>query len=370
MKYYIISGEASGDLHGSKLIRELKLLDPYAIFRCWGGDLMQNEGADIVRHYKDLAFMGFIEVVKNLGTIFKNISFCNKDIKTFNPDIIILIDYPGFNLRIAKTAKKAGFKICYYITPQVWAWKESRVNTLKKYIDKNLVILPFEKEYLKNHGCSADFVGHPLLDSLEEFRENNIQQSEISKLNPENKPIIALLPGSRKQEIQKILSLMIPVASEYPGCKFIIAGVGSLSKDFYNSLIEGTSVSIVFGATYQLLRNSTAALVTSGTATLETALFEVPEIVCYKANSLSVFIARMLIKVKFISLVNLIMDREVVKELIQNDLNIVNIKSELDKILYNDSARDKMKEDYLLLKEKLGGKGASARAAKIIFELK
>ncbi|MDP4268426.1 MAG: lipid-A-disaccharide synthase [Bacteroidota bacterium] len=366
MRYYIISGEASGDLHGSKLIREIKKKDKDSEFRCWGGDLMQKEGGLIVKHYRDLAFMGFLEVVMNLDKILKNISFCKKDIIEFRPDILILIDYPGFNLRIAKFAKEYGFKVCYYITPQIWAWKSSRVKIIKKYIDKILVILPFEKEFFRKFNCEVDFVGHPLLDSINEIENDSISEDNLKSLNPDSKPIIALLPGSRKQEINKMLPLMINTAFKFPDYKFIIAGVKTIPQEFYQKLIKNSGIEIYYDKTYFLLKNSKAALVTSGTATLETALINIPEIVCYKANPLSVTIARLLIKVRYISLVNLIMDKRVVVELIQNDYNITNIENELNKILSDKIYNNNILKDYKTLREKLGGIGASSRAADII----
>jgi lipid-A-disaccharide synthase len=360
MKYYIIAGEASGDLHASNLMKELKALDMKAEFRCWGGDLMKAQGADLVKHYRDLAFMGFTEVLMNLRTIFKNIDLCKKDILEYHPDVLILVDYPGFNLRIAEFAKEKGIKIFYYISPQVWAWKQSRVHKIKKIVDKMFVILPFEKEFYERFNYHVDFVGHPLLDAV----ADNAKKADELSLNT-SKPIIALLPGSRKQEITTMLPLMLSMQKHYPDYEFVIAGAPSQTKEFYRSLTGDTKIQIVFNQTYSLLQKSTAALVTSGTATLETALFGVPEVVCYKGGAISYSIAKQLIKVKYISLVNLIMDKEIVKELIQIELNETNLKTELDKLL-NETTRTKMLSDYLELKTKLGGFGASKKTAELM----
>jgi lipid-A-disaccharide synthase len=363
MKYYIIAGEASGDLHGSNLIKELKKLDDAADIRCWGGDLMQQAGAHLVKHYRDLAFMGFAEVVKNLGTILKNLQFCKKDIIQYKPDALILIDYPGFNLRIAKWAKQQGLKVIYYISPQVWAWKENRVKEMKKDIDKMIVIIPFEKEYFKNKwNWDVEYVGHPLAEEIERHKV----QGTSNKFS--DKPIIALLPGSRKQEIAKKLPIMLEVSKFFPGYQFIIAEAPSVEDEFYRNFTKPYSnVSAVKNQTYELLSQAKAALVTSGTATLETALFGVPEVVCYKGSTISYQIAKRVIKVKYISLVNLIMDRLVVKELIQDDLTAHNLKHELQELLRNEKRINEMKRDYADLKTVLSeGGNASAKAARSI----
>ncbi|MDX1363894.1 lipid-A-disaccharide synthase [Arenibacter latericius] len=366
MKYYIIAGEASGDLHGSNLIKAIKTKDLEANIRCWGGDLMQQAGGTLVKHYKEMAFMGFFEVITNINQIFKNIAFCKEDISQFNPDIIVFIDYSGFNLRIASWAKKQGFHTNYYISPQIWASREGRINKIKRDIDAMHVILPFEKDfYEKKHNFPVNFVGHPLIDAIDElprtaedsFREQNQLDSE--------KPIIALLPGSRKQEVQKMLTLMLSAIESFPNYQFVIAGAPSLEHDFYQPFLKSAQVGIVFNKTYDLLSISHAALVTSGTATLETALFKVPQVVCYRANWISYQIAKRIITLKFISLVNLIMDKEVVKELIQEDLNTTNIKKELSKILEGPYRASQI-EAYINLEKKLGGKGASAKAAALI----
>jgi len=358
MKYYIIAGEASGDLHGSSLIRELKKQDPSAMVRCWGGDLMQQAGGELVKHYRDLAFMGFTEVIKNLGTILENLKLCKKDIQQFQPDALVLIDYPGFNLRIAKWAKLQNLKVIFYISPQVWAWKENRVRMMKQCIDKMLVILPFEKDYFKNKwNWEVEYVGHPLVEVIESFKRGNKEHASSD--------IIALLPGSRKQEIAKKLPVMLELSKYFPHLQFIIAQAPSLDDSFYKTFTENYSnVSSVSNRTYELLSKAKAALVTSGTATLETALFGVPEIVCYKASPISYQIAKKLIKVKYISLVNLIMDKLVVKELIQDELNTENLKYELTQLLSNELKIAQIKNDYGALKELLSqGGNASAKAA-------
>src|SRR5688572_32300815 len=365
MKYYIIAGEASGDLHGSNLIRELKKLDNSAAIRCWGGDKMQQAGGGLVKHYRDLAFMGFWEVIKNIFTILGNLKFCKKDIEQFQPVALILIDYPGFNLRIAKWAKQKGMRIIYYISPQVWAWKENRVKMMKETIDKMIVILPFEKDYFKNKwNWEVEYVGHPLVEVVES------EKSKVKSQKFSEKEIIALLPGSRKQEILKKLPVMLEVSKAYPSYQFIVAKAPGLDDNFYSSLLSSyNNVSAVAGKTYDLLMQAKAALVTSGTATLETALFGVPEAVCYKGSFLSYQIGRRLVKVKFISLVNLIMDKLVVKEFIQHDMNAKNLQSELQELLTNQERISQLRKDYAELKRILSEKGnASAKAARLVYD--
>ncbi len=371
MKYYIIAGEASGDLHGSNLIKELHKLDAAATIHCWGGDKMEAAGATLVKHYRELAFMGFIEVLKNINIIFKNLSFCKKDILAYNPDVLVLIDYPGFNLRIAKWAKEQNIKIIYYISPQVWAWKENRVKMMKQCIDKMLVILPFEKEYYKSKwNWNVEYVGHPLVEEVEKFNVESLVSNNLqpSTLNP--KSCIAVLPGSRKQEILKKLPVMLEVSKQFQDYQFVIAKAPGLEDEFYNELIKDyTNVSSVSNETYSLLTQSTAALVTSGTATLETALFGVPQVVCYKGSEISYQIAKRLISIKYISLVNLIMDKEVVKELIQTEMNATQLTLELRKILPGTAQREVVLKDYQQLKEILkAGGDASAKAAKSIYQ--
>ena len=368
MKYYIIAGEASGDLHGANLIASLKKKDPRAKIRAWGGNLMKKQGATLVKHYRDLAFMGFVEVLLHLRTILRNLRFCKRDIMRFKPDAIILIDYPGFNMKIAKFAHKHGIKVYYYISPQVWAWKKRRVHTIKEVVDKMLVILPFEKDFYDEYRVDAHFVGHPLLDELSKVRyinKNNFVRQ--NKLNSK-KEIIALLPGSRKQEVGRMLEVMLKVVGKFPEYQFVIGCAPSLPEEYYKSLIGNENVQLVFNKTYQLLQVASAALVTSGTATLETAVFYVPEVVCYKGNKISYLIAKNLIKVKYISLVNLIMDKPVVKELIQNDLTPENVEAELKQLLTNHKVQRQLLDDYEDLRYKLGNAGASNNAATVIFD--
>jgi len=362
MKYYIIAGEASGDLHGSNLIKQLKIQDPSAQIQCWGGDLMKAAGAQLVKHYRDLAFMGFAEVIKNLPTILGNLSYCKKDILGFQPDVLILIDYPGFNLRIAEWAKQQGFKVVYYIAPQVWAWKANRVKKMKQCIDLMLCILPFEKNYFKEQwNWEVNYVGHPLIEVIEEFKASHPS---------EPKPIVALLPGSRKQEIAKKLPIMLSVASYFPDYEFVVAKAPGQEDQFYEPFLAGqNNVKVVKDSTYALLMQSSAALVTSGTATLETALFSVPEVVCYKGSNISYQIARRLVKIKFISLVNLIMDKEIVKELIQDELNTANLVQALNSILKNNQAQEILKEEYSKLYQLLSAGGhASKNASNLIMQ--
>ncbi|UAY52693.1 lipid-A-disaccharide synthase [Ferruginibacter albus] len=362
MRYYIIAGEASGDLHGSNLIKELQQLDPSATIRCWGGDKMQATGAKLVKHYRDLAFMGFLEVVKNLKTILRNLAFCKEDILQFKPDALVLIDYPGFNLRIAKWAKQNNLKVIYYISPQVWAWKESRVKSIKQCVDKMLVILPFEKDFYKKWNYDVEYLGHPLVKVIDDFK-SSITDRQSSKKT------IAVLPGSRKQEILLKLPLMLETSKHFPEYEFVVAKAPGLEDEFYSTLLAPyKNVSSVSNKTYELLNNATAALVTSGTATLETALFGVPEVVCYKGSNISYQIAKRLIKIKYICLVNLIMDKLVVKELIQDALTVENLTKELNDILNNEQRKQQLKKDYADLKSLLAqGGNASANAAKSIY---
>ncbi|MCR5863331.1 lipid-A-disaccharide synthase [Flavobacterium sp. J372] len=365
MKYYIIAGEASGDLHGANLMKELFKQDPAADIRFWGGDLMAATGGTLVKHYRDLAFMGFAEVVQNLGTILRNIKFCKADITAFNPDVIIFIDYPGFNMRIAKWAKPLGYKTHYYISPQIWAWKENRIKAIKRDVDKMYIILPFEKEFYENkHDYKVEFVGHPLIDAI-----HNRPATDVEAFKKDNRlderPVIALLPGSRKQEISKMLGIMLSVVDDFPDHQFVIAGAPSQDYEFYRQFITSENVKFISNKTYDLLSIAHAALVTSGTATLETALFKVPEVVCYKGGWISYQIAKRIITLKYISLVNLIMDKEVVKELIQDECNKKNIRIELQKILTPENRQNLLKQ-YDLLEKKLGGPGASLKTARLI----
>ncbi|MBU6158347.1 MAG: lipid-A-disaccharide synthase [Bacteroidetes bacterium] len=367
MRYYLIAGEASGDLHGSNLIKAICQADNSTVIRCWGGDLMgAASGKDVVKHYRELAFMGFWEVLKNLSAILKNISFCKKDILSFRPDVLVLIDYPGFNLRIAEWAKQQNIKVVYYISPQVWAWKENRVKKMKQCIDKMLVILPFEKEfYEKKWHWPVQYVGHPLMEAIQQFRSHHAQT--IS----EHKPIIALLPGSRQQEIKLKLPIMLKVAAQFSDYQFVIAKAPGIEENFYDEFIAKTSnVSYVSNQTYALLQQATAALVTSGTATLETALFGVPQVVCYKGSRISYEIARRVIKVKYISLVNLVLDKTAIPELIQDELHPDRLSSELKSILPGGNKRANILQDYQQLSKILqSNTTASELAAQAIVKI-
>ncbi len=365
MKYYIIAGEASGDLHGSNLMKALKHCDTNAQFRFWGGDLMKQVSDNLVMHYKERSFMGFAEVISNLKKILGLIKFCKTDIETYQPDAIIFIDNSGFNLRIAKWAKTQNFKTQYYISPQVWASRAGRVKKIKRDVDNMYVILPFEKEFYNTHNYQVDFVGHPLIDAIANVKTSN--ETEFKKQHKlSDKPVIALLPGSRKQEIKKMLSVMLSVSKTFTDYQFVIAGAPSQDFSFYQTIMQGYDVAFIPNKTYDLLNIATAALVTSGTATLETALFKVPQVVCYKAGNISYQIAKRIITLKFISLVNLIMDREVVTELIQGDFNKKRLEHELNLILKGEK-RNQLLADYTILEQKLGGTGASQKAAELIY---
>ena len=368
MKYYIIAGEASGDLHAANLMKEIKLQDPEADFRCWGGDLMEQQGGDIVKHYKDLAFMGFWEVATNLNTILRNMKICKIDILLYEPDVVVLVDYPGFNLRIAEFAKENHFRVVYYISPQIWAWKTGRIHKIKKVVDRMMTILPFEKAFYAKYDYEVDYVGHPLLDAVSndiKQREEVINFRSINHLD--DRPIIALLPGSRKQEIVKILPVMLQMIDQYPDYQFVVSVVPWLPIALYDDFLKEKNVSTVVSQTYPLVLNAELALVTSGTATLETAILGTPQVVCYSTSALSYRIAKSLVKnVKYISLVNLVLDKMAVTELIQQDLNRNKLKVEMDKLLFDEAAKRQLSEDYQLLLEKLGNEGASKRAAAIV----
>lgn len=372
-KVYFISGEASGDLHGSNLIKELlaqKSKSDNLDIRFWGGDKMENAvGEKPVKHFKELAFMGFLEVVLNLRTILKNITFCKQDILEFNPDVLVLIDYPGFNLRIAEWAKKQGIKVLYYISPTVWAWKEKRVFKIKKVVDKMYVILPFEKPFYAKHDYDVEYVGHPLLDAIKQFEETSFDPDKFkAEVDLSEKPIIAVLPGSRKQEIRKKLPVMLEALQSFPNYQIIIAGAPSLDKEFYLQFIDEKKDKIIFGKTYELLKVSEAAVVTSGTATLETALLNIPQVVCYKTSGISYHIAKRLVNIKYISLVNLILDKESVKELIQGDCTVTNIETEFKNIIIGGDKRKLILNDYQSLKEVLGEGGASKKLASLMLK--
>lgn len=370
MKVYVIAGEASGDLHGSNLMRAMLDQEPSVQFRFWGGDHMAKVAGEPVKHIRELAFMGFVEVVMNLRTILGNIRQCKKDIAEFQPDAIILIDYPGFNLRIAEWAHVQGIKVLYYISPQIWAWKQNRVHKIKQVVDRMYCILPFEQEFYGKFGVDVDFVGHPLIDAIENYRTEQFDLSRfLAESGLDERPVIALLPGSRKQEISIKLPIMLEAADRFSGdYQIVVAGAPSLPLNFYTPLLKGRKVVVVQNKTYDLLSTASAAMVTSGTATLETALFKVPEVVCYKGSAISYQIARRLIKVPYISLVNLIMNREVVKELIQHECNANSIADEMQRILPGGAGRETMLNEYDRLIETLGGSGASAKTAKLMLK--
>jgi lipid-A-disaccharide synthase len=365
LKYYVIAGEASGDLHGANLLKAISEKDENSDFRCWGGDRMRSQGATLVKHYRDLAFMGFLEVLLNLRTILGNLKMCKEDILDYGPDVLVLIDYPGFNMRIARWAKENNIKVIYYISPQIWAWKQNRVHALKRDVDRMICILPFEKDFYAGFDMEVDYVGHPLLDEIEN-RQGFDEMTRRQDLGLDHKKrILSLLPGSRKQEIRTMLPIMLKAAREFPNYQVALAMAPSQDESFYRGICDLHDVTLISSRTYDLLDISDMAMVTSGTATLETALFKVPQVVCYKGNWLSYWIARRLVKVKYISLVNLIMDKELVKELIQGRFNVRSLKRELTKLREN---REEIDLEYDRLRKLLGGGGASARAADLILE--
>lgn len=373
MKYYLIVGEASGDLHASNLMRALQHEDPQAEFRLFGGDLMKAVGGTCVKHYRELAYMGFIPVLLHLRTIFRNMDYCKKDVEAWQPDVLILVDYPGFNLKIAEYIKQhTRIPVYYYISPKIWAWKEYRIKNIKRDVDELFSILPFEVDFFKKHQYPVHYVGNPCVDAVDDFRKNGQETfSEFIAANGlENRPIIALLAGSRRQEIKDNLSRMIEAARSFPQYQFVVAGAPGIEPDFYKQYID-SSTKIVFGQTYRLLQQAEAALVTSGTATLETALFRVPQVVCYytAAGKLVSFLRRHILKVKYISLVNLIADCEVVTELVADGMTVANIKKELAKIVPGGSGRSLMLSEYDRLIAILGEPGASERAASQITAL-
>ena len=371
MKYYVIAGEASGDLHASNLMREINRLDPAAEYRCWGGDLMEAQGGTIVKHYRDLAFMGFWEVATHLRIILKNISFCKQDILDYQPDIIIMVDYPGFNLRIAEWAKQQGFKIIYYISPQIWAWKTGRVHKIKRTCDHVMPILPFEKEFYARYGYTADYVGHPLLDAIgADIRDSEPVRNFRAINGLDDRPIIAILPGSRKQEITKILPVMLEIVDDFPEYQFVVSTVKWLPEKLYADILRGHNVKCALSQTYPLVLNAEVAVVTSGTATLETAILGTRQVVCYKTSGLSYQIAKAVAKdtIKYISLVNLVLDKPAVTELIQHDLTHLKLRAEVEKLLHDEATRQRISDDYRELLGRLGGRGASARAAVIVVD--
>lgn len=369
MKYYIIAGEASGDLHGEMLIEGIKTVDPNAEFRFWGGEKMLKTGGQLARHYKETAFMGFFEIVKHFRKIKDNFNFCHEDILEYNPDAIILIDYPGFNLRIAKFSKEHGFKVIYYIAPKIWAWKTNRVKKIKKYVDRLYAIFPFEVTFYKKYGYEVDYVGNPLLQKISEFKKNTITSSEFRKAhNLNKKKIIALLPGSRKSELEKCIPELKEVYKVFKeDYQFVIAGISSIEEDFYNKILSNEhEIKIIYDQTYEILNNSYAAVVVSGTAVLETALFNVPQVAFYKVSSLT-FLMKPLLKIKFFTLPNIIMNKEIVKEYLQKNLAF-DLTSELNNILNDDNYRKQMQNNYNELSNMLGPEGAPKRAAMFIYD--
>lgn len=372
MRLYIIAGEASGDLHGAALVRSILVKNPDVEIRAWGGDLMKEAGADLVRHYKDLAFMGFAEVLLNLRTILKNIAWCKKDIEAYQPDGIIFIDYPGFNLRIARWSARRGFRNFYYITPQIWAWNTGRARQIKADIEQLYAILPFEKEFYSRYGMDVAFVGHPLKDLI---ADNSNDGRQLGAGLDAEAPIIALLPGSRKQEISKMLPVMLAAVTDFSGYRLIVAAAPAQEKSFYENIIQREAnarqlpdIEIISGRTYEILRRASLAIVTSGTATLETAMFQVPQVVVYRSSWLSYLIARSVVKVPYISLVNLILDKEAVPELIQGACTPENIRREVRKLLPGHAGRERMMEDYNSLWKRLGPNGAADSVARDVLQ--
>ena len=366
MRYYLIAGEASGDLHGSNLMRAIKDIDPDAKFRFWGGDQMAAVGDGLVRHFRDIAYMGFIEVIRHLPTIVKGLSACKEDILQFDPHALILIDYPGFNLRIAKWARSKNLNVQYYISPQVWAWKAHRAESICEASNRLYVILPFEKKFYADRNLEVEYVGHPLLDAIAQFKPNENFRTEHDI--PTEKNLVAILPGSRKQEVNILLPTMLSAARQHPDKTFVVAGVSSLSQDIYQGHFDQLkNVHLVIDCTYDLLAESHSAIVTSGTATLETALFNVPQVVCYRGNAINYMIARRIVDIDYISLVNLIADKPIVQELVQNDFTPEKLALAFSQIAEG-LQRKKMKEEYAKLRDVLGNAGASSTTARLIWE--
>jgi len=364
MKYYLVAGEASGDLHGANLMKALKLEDNEAVFRYFGGDRMQEEGGELVKHYADMAFMGFTEVLLNLQTIFKNLKKCKEDVLNWQPDVLILIDFPGFNLKIAEFAKANNIKVCYYISPKVWAWNQKRVLKIKRVVDRMFCILPFEVDFYKEWGMDVDYVGNPLLDEQAKFFPD---PDFLEKNQLGHQKIIALLPGSRKQEIERLLPVMLSITENFPDYRFAIAAAPTFDENYYHQFTGNKKVSLLFNNTYNLLYHAQAAIVASGTATLETALFKVPQVVVYRGGAISIAIARVLVKIKFISLVNLIVNKKIVTELIQEDCNTQKVNDELQFIIEGEG-RNAMLKNYNDLLKLMGKPGASEKTARLIYD--
>jgi lipid-A-disaccharide synthase len=372
MKYYLIAGEASGDLHGSNLMHELKKADPSAQFRCLGGDLMEAEGGQLVKNFREMAYMGILNVVLNIRTIARNMRYCQNDILEYHPDVLILIDYPGFNLRMAKFAKQNNIRVFYYISPKIWAWKEYRVKKIKAYVDEMFAILPFETEFYKKHNFTVHYVGNPTMDAVEKFHRTPVTREEfLSKNNLDSRPVVALLAGSRKQEIKNMLPVMKKAAACYPEFQFVVAGVHFVEPGLYQKILK-SSVPVIYNQTYDLLQNSHTALVSSGTATLETALFEVPQAVLYKVEGgwlIQIIMKQFFLKIKWASLPNLILNKEAIKEFIQVDMTFKNVKEELHRLFYEEGYREKIIDDYKRLKKQLGQHGSSGRAASLMVHM-
>lgn len=369
MRYYLIAGEASGDMHAANLMEQIKKKDAEAEFRYWGGDRMQKQGGVLVKHYKHHAFMGFAEVLVNLRIILENLKQCKEDLSEYHPDLLILVDYPGFNLRVAEYAHTTGIRVAYYISPQIWAWKENRIHKIKKVVDEMFVILPFEKCFYQKHNMDVHFVGHPLLDELEK-REKNFDEADFRRAaDLGDRPLIALLPGSREQEIKRMLPVMMKVSRKFPRYQFVIAGTSHIPLKLYYQIMDGYDVKLVTGQTYAVLQSAEAGLITSGTASLETALFHVPQLVMYKASELSYQIAKRLVKLDFISIANLVFKKEVFKEFIQRDCTVNKVSKELTRLLEDEAYRSDMLKKYELLEEMLGGTGASQRAAESMVKM-
>jgi lipid-A-disaccharide synthase len=372
MKYYLIAGEASGDLHGSNLMHELKKADPSAEFRCFGGDLMEAEGGRLVKHFREMAYMGIVNVVLHIRTIARNMRFCQSDILEYRPNVLILIDYPGFNLRMAKFAKKNNIPVFYYISPKIWAWKEYRVKEIKAYVDEMFTILPFETEFYKKYDVEVHYVGNPTMDAVAKFYSSPVTKDEfLSNNNLDSRPVVALLAGSRKQEIKNMLPVMKKAAFCYPEFQFVVAGVHFVDPRLYQKILKN-SIPVIYNQTYELLQNAHTALVSSGTATLETALFEVPQAVLYKVEGgwlIQVIMKKFFLKIKWASLPNLILNKEAIREFIQVDMTFKNIKEELHRLFYEEGYREKIIDDYKRLKQQLGQHGSSGRAARLMVQL-
>lgn len=372
MRYYLIAGEASGDLHGSNLMKELKLADQTAKFRFFGGDLMQDVGGELVKHYREMAFMGIVNVLLNIRTIKRNMDFCKADLLKFKPDVLILIDYPGFNLRIAEFAKQHGIKVYYYISPKVWAWKERRVKKIRAFVDEMFTIFPFETEFYRKHKMEVRYVGNPLLDSIASFRETAQSRADfLQKHQLDERPIIALLCGSRVQEIKYTLSVMLEASRNFTDYQIVVGGVNSIDKALYQQLMENYDAKIIFNSTYDLLNQADTALVTSGTAALETALFEVPHTVLYKmeGGALAHHIMQAVLKIEWVSLPNIILQKSAIKELLQKNMTVTKVREELKALLQDKSYRKQINNDYRELKQIMGEPGCSKRAAEQMIQL-